>query len=97
MISGELAAEIVPLVPSPGFIVAIGSAGRAVESVEPEKVAQPVGLIWGDRDPIVGVSHARDMESRLPDAKLMLIEGVSHSPMVEAPDQLVKHVLEFAA
>jgi len=96
-LSPQLAAEVVPLMAAPGFVDAVIAAGRAVRDTEPEAVSCPVLLVWGDRDPIVTVANAREMERRLPDARLVLIGGAGHTPMVERPDEFNRHVLAFTA
>jgi pimeloyl-ACP methyl ester carboxylesterase len=91
----ELAAEVVPLMAAPGFLDAIAAAGRAVKASRPEDVVCPVLLIWGDRDPIVTVANARAMHERLADSRLELLPGVGHTPMVEAPDEFNRLLLDF--
>ncbi len=46
----------------------------------------PVLLIAGAQDPVVSAAHAREMADRLPKARLEVLPGVGHFPMVEAPD-----------
>lgn len=91
----ELAAEVVPLMGAPGFLDAIVAAGAAVKASRPEDVEQETLLLWGDRDPIVTVANARQMDERLARSRLVLIPGVGHSPMVEAPETFTRLLLEF--
>ncbi|WP_354700112.1 (E)-2-((N-methylformamido)methylene)succinate hydrolase [Paraconexibacter sp. AEG42_29] len=91
----ELAAEVVPLMASPGFLDAITAASEAVRASRPEDVTCPVLLIWGAADPIVRLASARQMQERLADARLEVIPGIGHTPMVEAPAVTTDHLLSF--
>lgn len=91
----EMAAEVVPLMASPGFLDAITAASEAVRASRPEDVACPVLLIWGADDPIVRLASARQMQERLPDGRLEVIPGIGHTPMVEAPELASRHLLAF--
>ena len=46
----------------------------------------PVLMIAGEKDPVVSAAHAREMADRLPKARLEVLPGVGHFPMVEATD-----------
>jgi pimeloyl-ACP methyl ester carboxylesterase len=48
----------------------------------------PVGLIWGDRDPISPVAVGRVLEQLLPSSELHLIAGGTHAVALEHPDQV---------
>lgn len=91
----EMAAEVVPLMASPGFLDAITAASEAVKASRPEDVTCPVLLIWGAQDPIVRLASAREMQERLPDGRLEVIPGIGHTPMVEAPELTCRHLLAF--
>ena len=43
-----------------------------------EGITCPTVVIQGDADPLVGVDHAREIASRISDARLKLIAGVGH-------------------
>lgn len=47
----------------------------------------PVLLIGADRDDITSVEAQHQLESRFPDAELVMIEGVGHLVHYEAPEQ----------
>ena len=55
----------------------------------------PTLLVWGDRDPLIPPHQAREFLDALPDARLELIAGAAHVPMLERPDELSRTVLEF--
>lgn len=53
----------------------------------------PLGIIWGDADPIAVVEMARRLAQRGPDATLTELAGVGHYPMIEAPEAFANAVL----
>jgi len=82
---------------APGFLAALGAGIRVANEIEPEEVTVPVLLVWGDRDPILPVASARELEARLPNAHLAVIGGAGHAPMLERPDRLAALVGEFVS
>jgi pimeloyl-ACP methyl ester carboxylesterase len=46
----------------------------------------PVLLLWGERDSAVPASHAADYERVLPNAQTVILPGIGHVPMEEAPE-----------
>lgn len=59
------------------------------------RIRCPVLLIWGTRDDAVPVSHARRIESLIPDAGLVLFQGAGHFAYLEEPDRFVRVVSHF--
>jgi pimeloyl-ACP methyl ester carboxylesterase len=54
----------------------------------------PIGLVWGELDPIaVHAMTARFLEAR-PGTPLTTLDGVGHYPMLEAPDRFAAAVLD---
>ena len=45
----------------------------------------PTLVIWGDQDRVLHVSGARVLEQLLPDARVVVIPGAGHLPMIEIP------------
>jgi pimeloyl-ACP methyl ester carboxylesterase len=54
-----------------------------------------IGLFWGDRDPIIPVSHARAMEEYVHGARLTVFESCGHYPHHEHTDAFVAALLHF--
>jgi pimeloyl-ACP methyl ester carboxylesterase len=52
-------------------------------------------IIWGDGDAIVGVEHAQEWVSRIPEADLVTIPGAGHMPFVEALDSVQARIVDF--
>jgi pimeloyl-ACP methyl ester carboxylesterase len=92
----ELAAQIVPMLAAPGFMDALRSGVRVANHVRAEEIEVPALLIWGEKDPILPVAGARELAERMPNARLEVIAGVGHSPMVERPGEFNQLGRRFA-
>ena len=57
--------------------------------------SMPTLIIWGDRDDIIPVSHARAAHEAIPGSQLVIMEGVGHFPQIEAPEQFVAALVDF--
>lgn len=75
----------------------VDGRGQAVSAVNRLHVAGqlPFQLIWGDRDPIIPVSHGHDTHAAMPGSRLEVIEGVGHYPHVEDPAAVEGALVEF--
>jgi pimeloyl-ACP methyl ester carboxylesterase len=61
-------------------------------------IKAPTVIITGDRDTIVSPDiHARALAAKLPNSKLVVLEGVGHMPHHVAPDRVVAAIDELAA
>jgi pimeloyl-ACP methyl ester carboxylesterase len=58
-------------------------------------VRAPTLLLWGERDGLVPPSLGEAFRAMLPDARLQLLAGAGHNPMVERPDAFARAVLDF--
>jgi pimeloyl-ACP methyl ester carboxylesterase len=56
---------------------------------------QPVLLVCGERDPLIGRSHAETLLQDLPNAGRVLIEGCGHTPSYTHPEVLAEVVRQF--
>jgi pimeloyl-ACP methyl ester carboxylesterase len=61
-----------------------------------EQTAQPVLVIWGERDRVIPVEHAFSAIRALPDAVLAVLPGVGHVPQVERPETVIRYIDRFA-
>lgn len=52
-------------------------------------------LVWGSEDDAVPLTHARTMESLIPDAGLVVFEGAGHFAYLDEPDRFCKIVRHF--
>ncbi|HBX79415.1 MAG TPA: alpha/beta hydrolase [Acidimicrobiaceae bacterium] len=57
--------------------------------------ALPTMLVWGDRDPIIPVEHARRAHELMPGSRLEIIEGAGHFPHMENPEEFIALLRSF--
>ncbi len=57
----------------------------------------PVGVIWGDQDPVAVYAMADRFVAARPGTELITLAGVGHYPMVEAPEHFASAVLDLLA
>jgi pimeloyl-ACP methyl ester carboxylesterase len=58
-----------------------------------ERHPSPVGVVWGDRDPVAVAAMATRFTTTRTDAPLVTLDGVGHYPMLEAPERFAEAVL----
>lgn len=68
---------------------------RADIAAELSAVAAPTLLVWGARDRVVPVEEAPAWLERLHEARLVVIPGAGHVPMVESPRALAEAIRVF--
>ncbi|HVA05529.1 MAG TPA: alpha/beta fold hydrolase [Acidimicrobiales bacterium] len=75
----------------------IDPGGQTVSAMDRLYLASsmPTLIIWGDRDDIIPVSHARAAHEAIPGSQLVIMEGVGHFPQIEAPEQFVGALVDF--
>jgi pimeloyl-ACP methyl ester carboxylesterase len=57
----------------------------------------PTLLVWGERDPIIPVSHGRDAHAAMPGSRLEVFEGSGHFPHMDATWRFVTVLDDFLA
>ncbi|MGK7863028.1 alpha/beta fold hydrolase [Falsiroseomonas sp. E2-1-a4] len=72
-------------------------AGHVLPPPEPilATIQAPVLLLWGERDGMVPASHAADYQRVLPDSRLVVLPGLGHVPMEEAPEAVAAALRGF--
>jgi pimeloyl-ACP methyl ester carboxylesterase len=55
----------------------------------------PTLIVWGDKDPIIPVSHAYDTHTAIPGSRLEIFEGSGHFPQDEEPAHFAQVLLDF--
>jgi len=58
-----------------------------------EQHPSPLAIVWGNQDPIAVVAMADALRVARPDAKLTILGGVGHYPMIESPGAFATAVL----
>lgn len=77
------------------------TAHRATTAQEPAfadrlgEIADPALILWGAEDQLIRVSAATTFDGRLPNAEIVILDGVGHIPMEEAPDQTANAIRRF--
>ncbi|MBU8538717.1 alpha/beta fold hydrolase [Falsiroseomonas tokyonensis] len=59
------------------------------------RISAPTLLLWGAEDRMVPVANAQDYLRALPEARLVVLPGLGHVPMEEAPASMVAPLREF--
>lgn len=59
------------------------------------EIQAPTLLLWGAADRVLDVSAAPLWSRALPDARLVVLDGVGHAPMMEVPEQTARLVDDF--
>ncbi|MBM3589422.1 MAG: alpha/beta fold hydrolase [Alphaproteobacteria bacterium] len=84
---------------APGVRRAILDRVLQTRLLQPEPILAtiraPVLLLWGERDSAVPVSNAADYERALPDARTIILPGIGHVPMEEAPEASAQALRAF--
>jgi pimeloyl-ACP methyl ester carboxylesterase len=60
-----------------------------------QHITVPTLVVWGERDQLVPTRLAQTWTDTIPNARLELIPGSAHVPMVENPSAFVRAVLDF--
>ena len=55
----------------------------------------PTLLVWGARDRLIPVEHARAAHARIPGSRLVVYDDVGHFPQCEAPERLIDTLVDF--
>ncbi len=63
-------------------------------ALSPVKV--PSILLWGRRERVLSVKHARDYDHVLPDNELHIVSHWDHFPMLEQPEDYARTVVDLA-
>lgn len=59
------------------------------------RIKAPVLVIWGKEDRVINYRNADVFVDRIPDARMVLLDGVGHAPMVEVPEKSAQLFREF--
>lgn len=59
------------------------------------RIRVPTLIVWGENDRLVPIQHAREFRDRIPGARLAVIPGAAHNPMVDRPTVFNDLLLRF--
>ncbi|MBK1850723.1 alpha/beta hydrolase [Marinobacter sp. 1-4A] len=60
------------------------------------RIEDPVLIVWGKEDRILDYRNGEAFQQAIPDSQLVIMEGIGHAPMIEAPEESARLFLEFA-
>ena len=80
---------------TPGFLPALQALASYPLREELPKIRCPALIVWGDEDPLVGVEHAEELASAMPDARVSIYERTGHVVQLERPERFNREVAEF--
>ena len=75
----------------------VDNKGQAVSATNRLHLAGqlPFQLIWGDRDPIIPISHGHATHDAIPGSRLSIVPGAGHYPHVEDPAAVEEVMMDF--
>jgi pimeloyl-ACP methyl ester carboxylesterase len=77
--------------------VRLAPVGGVTSTAELARIDVPTLIVWGDRDTLFPIEHARALAGAIPNAKLEVLEGVGHCPHLESAARLARAFERFAA
>lgn len=60
-----------------------------------KEIAAPALVLWGAEDTFIPKSAATTFDERIPNADIVILDGVGHIPMEEAPERTANAILRF--
>lgn len=60
-------------------------------------ISTPTLLVWGEQDPLVPPTTGKLLRSQMPSSRLVVLEGTSHVPMFDRPEEFNETLLSFLA
>ncbi len=75
----------------------VDTRGQTVSALDRLYLADavPMLVVWGDRDPIVPISHADAVRTRVTGARVEVFEDAGHWPHLDDPDRFVTVLRDF--
>ena len=75
----------------------VASGGQRVDASDRLYLAQaiPFLIVWGERDPIIPVEHARVAHRQVPGSRLEVFPHAGHFPHLDDPLRFVRLLIEF--
>jgi len=70
-------------------------AGRADTITALEDTPFPILLVHGDADALIPIERAREIQAAIPRAKLTILKGGGHMPMMESPRDVAEALEKF--
>jgi len=55
----------------------------------------PTLIVWGRNDRLINAENAKIFDELIPDSRLVILDDVGHSPMLEVPETAANLLVEF--
>lgn len=99
IVTEELVDEIMQVTQSPEKLPKLLQIARSTHTYNMEdelaEITTPTLLVWGKNDIVTPPEVALTFKEKLPDAQLKWIDKCGHAPMLERPDEFVRHLNVF--
>lgn len=59
------------------------------------RIQQPILVLWGDSDDVLGTGDAEKFKSAIVNSRLIWINQCGHNPHLEKPETTAEHILDF--
>jgi pimeloyl-ACP methyl ester carboxylesterase len=96
--------EFLPRIAGDAFTAGPRTLGRAIRLILRNdlrpllpRITQPTLVLWGARDRLVPLEHAYELRRRIPNARLLVLPGAAHNPMIDRPEEFNECVMAFLA
>ena len=76
-------------------LIAIMRDGADDQSVDVAKITQPVLLLYGSHDKLVPASVGREIQQRVPHARMVVVDRAGHLLLEEQPEECASAILDF--
>ncbi len=83
--------------PANTFMAQVQAILTSDRSERVREIRRPTLVLHGALDKLIPPSNAKALAQRIPGARLALLEGVGHMPMLEAPAETVSAIMPFLA
>lgn len=79
------------------FSVARATASILLDDVRPllPHITAPTLLVWGTLDALTPLRDGEYMNAHIPNARMLVVDGAAHMPMVDQPERFNTEVLGF--
>ena len=99
IVTEELVDEIMEVTQSPEKLPKLLKIARSTHKYNMEEmlsdITAPTLLVWGKDDVVTPPKVAKTFQEKLPNARLKWIDKCGHAPMMERPEEFVRHLTRF--
>jgi pimeloyl-ACP methyl ester carboxylesterase len=78
-----------------GYVMNTVEVSLTSDPANYETLTMPTLIVWGDSDTVIPLEEGEYLQSLLPDAELVVMQGVNHIPHLEDLERLTPIVLDF--